>query len=490
VFAISSPATISNNGATVNINALSGVDLWVADNDFVIIQHSLKFQEIEFLLDVVASGSGISPTFEYSTGTGPVVWQSFGPTDGTNGFQNTGIVAWLSSDTETGTPWDNADGSYQIRIIRTKNAVATVPNAINDGIKIAVTTEYGWDETAVITANTLILDDQINISNTFIGQIADNLVLSADTAGKYASIGNASYALRLNETVKNVTPTTTDLVDLGSASTKFKDIYCSGMTQEYIADGAVNQYSLVVVSGPTDYGCAEPLISFSSNTMILGVAKETVTTGNPVLIQTDGRFEAQLDANLSFIGAEINFSKVTQGRVAEAVDGYSIGVIVAGDTTANGIVICQFTQSPSPVILPSVVSPFFVVPTTTPAMVNGVELVIPMATETYDPDSTYSTSTNLYTAVADGITMITGGVKCSVAVAGQLEAHLYVNGTKTFTGNAAVGAAGTMVANVSASVYLVVGDTVQLRAAQFSGFAGAMIVSETFLSGHTMAITL
>ena len=56
------------------------------DNETVSVGFNLKFQEIEFLLNMVASGNGIIPTFEYSTGLN--TWACFTPTDGTNGMEN------------------------------------------------------------------------------------------------------------------------------------------------------------------------------------------------------------------------------------------------------------------------------------------------------------------------------------------------------------------------------------------------------------------
>jgi hypothetical protein len=151
-FADPSTGNIDNNGSTVAVGVLSGVNLFANDNDYVIVADSATFEEIEFLLGVVASGSGIAPTFEFSTGTGPLVWTAFSPVDGTNGLRNSGIMAWTAADVPA---WITDGGVYKIKITRTRNTLATVPQANNNGIKVAAITEFGWDENADVTTNAM-----------------------------------------------------------------------------------------------------------------------------------------------------------------------------------------------------------------------------------------------------------------------------------------------------------------------------------------------
>jgi hypothetical protein len=127
----------------------SDIALFVADNDTVTIGNATKFEEIEVLLSTVASGSGVAPTFEYSTGSG--TWASFTPVDGTNGFKNSGVIAWLDSSIPS---WATGLASeYLIRITRTKNAVTTVP--IESVIKISSAQAYSWDKDANLNVNTI-----------------------------------------------------------------------------------------------------------------------------------------------------------------------------------------------------------------------------------------------------------------------------------------------------------------------------------------------
>jgi len=140
----SDETTALANGGAGNIAAFT------ADNDYVIIGEASKFEEIEFILDTVASGAGISPTFEFSTGSG--TWDTFTPIDGTNGCRNTGVIVWLDSDIPT---WaTGTSGDYLIRITRTRNSLGTTP--ILDEVQIAANSiEYFWDKDGNVEINNM-----------------------------------------------------------------------------------------------------------------------------------------------------------------------------------------------------------------------------------------------------------------------------------------------------------------------------------------------
>ena len=128
------------------------ISIFVDDDDTITIGHAVKFEEIEFLMDTGSSGAGVRPDFEYSTGSG--TWGTFGPIDGTNGFRNTGVMAWIDADIPT---WAvGTSGDYLIRITRTRNSLTTTP--IVDTIQIApAVSEFGWDSLGDITANSISL---------------------------------------------------------------------------------------------------------------------------------------------------------------------------------------------------------------------------------------------------------------------------------------------------------------------------------------------
>jgi hypothetical protein len=143
--------SLDNDGVDVTTALSSGgagnISAFVADDDTFTIGDAAKYAEMEFILDTPASGSGIAPTFEYSTGVG--TWAAFAPIDATNGFRNTGVVAWSVDDIPG---WVVGTGSeFLIRITRTRNSLATTP--IIDLVQIAATTEYSWDANGNITGN-------------------------------------------------------------------------------------------------------------------------------------------------------------------------------------------------------------------------------------------------------------------------------------------------------------------------------------------------
>jgi hypothetical protein len=122
----------------------SDITMFVADNDTVTIGDAATYQEIEVVLDTAASGAGIKPTFEYSTGVG--TWATFSPSDGTNGMRNTGVITWLLADIPSWAVDGNSE--YAIRITRTANALATSP--IEDIVQISSATKYSWDKTGAL----------------------------------------------------------------------------------------------------------------------------------------------------------------------------------------------------------------------------------------------------------------------------------------------------------------------------------------------------
>lgn len=102
----------------------NNVTLFVANSDTVTIGDAAQFNQIEWIFETFASGAGIMPTFEFSTGVG--TWGSFTPLDSTNGFKNNGTQAWVVATTiptwATGT-----GGEFLIRITRTQVGLGTTP---------------------------------------------------------------------------------------------------------------------------------------------------------------------------------------------------------------------------------------------------------------------------------------------------------------------------------------------------------------------------
>lgn len=126
--------------AALSVGGAGNVAVFSNDNDTMTFGDSVKFEELEFLVDTGASNNGISPTWEYSTGTD--LWQTFGPSDGTDGLQNTGVVAWVAAvdapSWATGT-----GGEFLIRLTRTRNGMSTTP--ILDQVERETGSDFFWD---------------------------------------------------------------------------------------------------------------------------------------------------------------------------------------------------------------------------------------------------------------------------------------------------------------------------------------------------------
>ena len=134
------PAT--DVAAMIDGNVATTTAIFEANSEYIIIGAAAAFQEMEAILTLGASGAGIKPKFEYST-AGAGTFTEFTPVDGTNGFRNTGVIAWDASDlTSHGVNTDT--GTFDIRITRQRNNLSTTP--VLGFIKTASTTEYIWDK--------------------------------------------------------------------------------------------------------------------------------------------------------------------------------------------------------------------------------------------------------------------------------------------------------------------------------------------------------
>jgi hypothetical protein len=150
------PTTGTNNTASTDVPAMidgstgTSTTIFVADNDYILIGAAAAFTEIEFNVQTPVSNPGIQPTFGYST-TGSGQFTTFSPTDGTNGFRNSGVVAWESSDL-TGHTTNDDTGTFDIKITRTNNSQGSVSLYY---AKTSATTTYSWDKDGDVSVNTV-----------------------------------------------------------------------------------------------------------------------------------------------------------------------------------------------------------------------------------------------------------------------------------------------------------------------------------------------
>ncbi len=145
----------ANVTVALSIGGSGDITIFANNNDTFTIQDAAKYAEIGFLLDIDASNGGISPTFEFSSGSGPTTYTFFSPQDSTNGMRNSGSISYDLLDIPTWIVGDS--GNFEIRITRTRMTINTLPRC--DLIQIASTNVFEWDLDGKINIKTLTLDD-------------------------------------------------------------------------------------------------------------------------------------------------------------------------------------------------------------------------------------------------------------------------------------------------------------------------------------------
>jgi hypothetical protein len=212
----------------------AGTTMFTADNDYIIIGDVAQFSEIEFILSTAAS-QNINPTIQYSTGGAG--FTTFTPTDGTNGFRNTGIIAWLPADI-SGSWATNTSGNYEIKIIRTRNGLTTSP--IEDLVQISSTTEYSWDKDGVVSVSSL----KTNTIDTFSGTdttVNQNLIVTGDVGIGLTPTANMD-GLSVEAGLLTLKETTTPTADTG-----YFKIYSKSDNKAYCqtGDGIEHEFAFV-----------------------------------------------------------------------------------------------------------------------------------------------------------------------------------------------------------------------------------------------------
>ncbi len=139
--------------------------IFEAEDEYILIGAAAAFQEIEFIITTPSSNPGIKPTFWYST-AGAHTFTAFTPTDGTNGFRNTGVVAWDASDL-TAHAVNTDTGTYDIKVIRTQNNLNIEP--ILGYAKVATTIEYFWDKDGSLGVKSICTTGDISVGGKYYG---------------------------------------------------------------------------------------------------------------------------------------------------------------------------------------------------------------------------------------------------------------------------------------------------------------------------------
>lgn len=135
------------------------ITLFVDNADTVIVGDAAQFEEIEFILDITASGGGIQPKFEFSTGGSG--FTEFSPADGTNGFRNNGVMLWVLGDIPS---WAANSGEFLIKITRQRVNLTTSPRC--DKVQIVKGTEFSWNKDGDLSVNAINAIGALSVDNS------------------------------------------------------------------------------------------------------------------------------------------------------------------------------------------------------------------------------------------------------------------------------------------------------------------------------------
>ncbi len=162
--------------AEANSATTGDLPYFLALNDTITIGSLAKFGAITFVIDTAASGGGIAPTFEYSTGAAS--FAAFTPIDNTNGWKQTGTVSWVVANLAGWVVDSNTE--FTIRVKRTRVSMTTEP--IGSQVQVASTSAFGWDKSADVSIRDLTASRQIMMTGGSIS--APSLADSAEPTKK------------------------------------------------------------------------------------------------------------------------------------------------------------------------------------------------------------------------------------------------------------------------------------------------------------------
>ncbi|HDZ73730.1 MAG TPA: hypothetical protein ENH55_13375 [Aurantimonas coralicida] len=176
------PTTGTNNTTSTDVAAMidgsngTNTTIFVSDDDYILIGAAAAFTEIEFIIETAAPNPGVQPTFGYST-AGSHLFTAFTPVDGTNGFRNTGVVAWDAVDL-TSHAVNTDTGTFDIKVTRTHASSGSVSLFY---AKTAATVVYAWDSSGNLSVAGLTATsgatDLLDMSGTDASTDTEGLIL-------------------------------------------------------------------------------------------------------------------------------------------------------------------------------------------------------------------------------------------------------------------------------------------------------------------------
>ena len=244
--------------------------IFVSDDDSVYVGHASKFGEIQFNLDTIASGAGIKPTFEFSTGAG--AWTVFNPIDTTDGMRDDGDIAYEKDDL-TGWATDTVSGfvnNFWIRINRTQNGLSTVP--IEDLVQIVVDTDFTWDKDGNIQIFGMNVTDALRV--TGITHLSDDLRIASgksivSNAGGFPDIVTFTHPITINWNgtwTHNFNSATVNNIGASCNDMGNPNAFCAAIFSGNISLGDNNINSIVEIHGNGD---PQNLIKFQSDSILI-----------------------------------------------------------------------------------------------------------------------------------------------------------------------------------------------------------------------------
>ncbi len=276
------------------------ITLFVADNDTFTIQGAAKFSEIEIILDIVASGPGILPLFEFSNGASPTTWATFSPIDGTNQFRSSGVILWELVDIPS---WVvGTSGNFEIRISRTRNSLTTSPRC--DLCQISATEIFNWDKDGNLNVNDITCKN-INSTGSTVSAVVTsgainsiNLISSTGgidinsstqtTIGSSGTIAlaaptgagsfGASAALTLSSTANSVFVSAASEILLRSQFTELRGLTATANPGKLrIHEGGTNGSNYIEIESPAALGSNYNVILPGT----VGTLGDVLTYGTP-----------------------------------------------------------------------------------------------------------------------------------------------------------------------------------------------------------------
>ncbi len=163
---------------TAGAGGANDIELFPADDDYILIADANTFSELEVILYSVGS---IDAKLDFFYGDGSQGWTPYNPADDTEGMTESGIIRWTAGDltawgTDTVNEITGLGGGveyYWVKIVRTRNNVVT--DAVESTLEILAPTIYKWDKNGNLTVNNIIVNDTV-VTGSFAGITAAEVV--------------------------------------------------------------------------------------------------------------------------------------------------------------------------------------------------------------------------------------------------------------------------------------------------------------------------